>query len=245
MQGVDLGAIASSLSSTSCSFGIALDRISSCDSYRYSPLSRPSFQRAYVGFAASSDLCLSFLRDCAHYGEKVFTWCFSFIASPASSPVGGPQDLRERTARLLSEATGISTENVTSVKGLSSYVSIPAILCLIEVGISAFCSSGSRRCKTTYKKASALEQKTTSELNTLLESLSSWVAVIDGPAPIDVVHPQELGELKFAWEKTRRSLRSALEMLTSEPVHHHRSSPAFMHCQSTLRRWMTSLVSFL
>jgi len=214
--GVDLGTIASSLSSTSGSFGEALDRMSSSDSLRYSPpLSRSSFQRVYVAFAANSDLCLSFLRDCAHYGEKVFTWCLSFNALPISSRVDAPHDLRERTARLLSEATGVSTEIAASIKG-------------------------SRRCKTTYKKASALEQKTTSELNTLLESLSSWVAVIDvpsGDAPIDVAHPRELGELKCAWEKTRDSLRSALETLTSESVHHHRSSLTFM-------RWMTSLVCF-
>jgi hypothetical protein len=248
VQGVDLGVIASSLSSTSGSFREALERISSSASLRYSPLSRPSFQRAYVAFARNSDLCLSFLRHCANYGERVFTWCLSFNASPTSSRVGAPHDLRERTARLLSEATGISTENVASVKGLSSNESTSVILylSLTEVGTSVFCSPGSRRCKTTYKKASALEQKTTSELNTLFESLSSWVAVIDGPcdAPIDVVHPQELGELKCAWEKTRDFLRSALETLTSKPVHHHRSSLGFMHCRSALRRWMTSLACF-
>jgi hypothetical protein len=73
------------------------------------------------------------------------------------------------------------------------------------------------------------------------------VAVVDGPSddvPIDVVHPgpQELGELKCAWEKIRDSLRSALETLTSELVHHHRSLLAFMHCRSALRRWMSGLV---
>jgi hypothetical protein len=129
VQGVDLGAIASSLSSTSGLFGEALERISSSTSLRYSPLSRPSFQRAYVAFAANSDLCLSFLRHCADYGEKVFTWNPSFNASPVSSPVGAPHDLRERTARLLSasEVTAISTENVAGIKGLSSYKSTPVI----------------------------------------------------------------------------------------------------------------------
>ena len=85
------------------------------------------------------------------------------------------------------------------------------------------------------------------ELKTLLESLSSWVAVTDGfsgDAPIDVDHPQELGELKRAWEKTRDRLRSALETLTSEPVHHHRSSLASMNYRFSLRRWMKSLVYF-
>jgi hypothetical protein len=39
--------------------------------------------------------------------------------------VGAPDYLWEWTARLLSEATGISTENVASVKGLFSYDSTP------------------------------------------------------------------------------------------------------------------------
>jgi hypothetical protein len=118
-------------------------------------------------------------------------------------------------------------------------------LSLTEVVNSLFCSPGSRRCKTTYKKAAALERKTTSELNALLESLSNWVAVIDRPSgdvPIEGVHHQELGELKCAWEKTRDCMRSALETLTSGRVHHHRSSPTFTHCRSALRRWMASLV---
>ena len=128
VQGVDLGTIASSLTSASGSFGEALDRIFSSDSLQYSPpLSRSSFQRVYVAFAANSDMCLSFLRDCAHYGEKVFTWCLSLNASPISSRVGACHDLRERTARLLSEATGISTENIASIKGLSLYESTPVI----------------------------------------------------------------------------------------------------------------------
>ena len=65
-----------------------------------------------------------------------------------------------------------------------------------------------------------------------------------GDAPIDVDHGQELGELKCAWEKTRDCLRSGLETLTSEAVHHHRSSLAFTHFRSSLRRWMSSLVYF-
>ena len=127
MQGVDLGAIASSLSSTSGSFGDALERISSSASLRYSPSSRPSFQRVYITFAANNDLCLSFLRHCANYGEKVVTWCRSFNASPISCRVGVPHDLRERTARLLPETTGISTEDDFSVKGLSLFESTPVI----------------------------------------------------------------------------------------------------------------------
>jgi hypothetical protein len=123
VQGDDLGVIASSLSSTSGSFGEALERMSSSASLQYSPSSLPSFKRGYVAFAANSDLCHSFLRHCADYGEMVSTWCLSCDASPISPQVGAPRDLRERTARFLSEATGISTENVASFKGLSLYES--------------------------------------------------------------------------------------------------------------------------
>jgi len=59
------------------------------------------------------------------YGERVFTWCLFSNASPTFSRVGAADHLRERTARLLSEATGISTENVSTVKGPSSYESTP------------------------------------------------------------------------------------------------------------------------
>ncbi|KAI0285442.1 hypothetical protein BGY98DRAFT_1093025 [Russula aff. rugulosa BPL654] len=178
------------------------NRPPSCDtqstpSNNTSPSTPPSYHpQAVLSESAGSHLLERLISifavepHCAEYGEKVITWCLSFDASPVSSRVGAPYDLLERTTKLLSEATGVSTENVASVKG-------------------------SRRCKTTYEKASALEQKTTSQLNTLLEYFSSWVAVIDGPsddAPIDVVHPQELGELKCAWEKTRDSLRSAWKL---------------------------------
>jgi hypothetical protein len=50
-----------------------------------------------------------------------------FNASPIPSRVCAPHDLRERTERLLSDATSISTEKVASVKGLSSYETTPVI----------------------------------------------------------------------------------------------------------------------
>ena len=139
MQGVDLGAIASFLSSAIGCFGEALEHISSSASLRHLPSSRrSSYQQVYIAFAAHSDLCLSYLRRCADYGEKVFTWCLFFDASPISSRVGAPHDLQEWTTRLLSEATGISTENVASVEGLSSYESTPVIPLTDRDGIFCF-----------------------------------------------------------------------------------------------------------
>ena len=123
MQGVDLGAIASSLLLTIGSLGEALERISSSASLQYSQLSRSSFQQVYIAFLGNRDLCHSFLRDCADYGKKVLVWCLASVASPTSSRVGRPsQDLRERTAGLRSEATGVSAENAASAQGLSSSV---------------------------------------------------------------------------------------------------------------------------
>ena len=120
VQGVDLGAIASSLSPTVGRLGDALERISSSDSLKYSQLSLSPFQRVYVAFAGNSDLCLSFLRHCADYGEKVLAWFHPSIGSPTPSRMGAPHDLRERITGLRSEVTGVSAENAASAQGLSS-----------------------------------------------------------------------------------------------------------------------------
>jgi hypothetical protein len=130
VQGVDLGAIASSLSPTVGALGEALERVCSSASWQHLPLSSPGrsfFQRVYVTFAGNSDLCLSFLRLCVDYGEKVFTWYPSSITLPTSSREGVTHDLREQTTKLLSEATSVPSENAPSVQGLSSYRSTPLI----------------------------------------------------------------------------------------------------------------------
>jgi hypothetical protein len=81
-----------------------------------------SIQGVYVAFAANKDLCLSFLRHCVDYGEKVFAFVPS-IASPTSSCVDDPHMLRERTMKLRSEMTCVSVENAAGLQGLSSYQS--------------------------------------------------------------------------------------------------------------------------
>jgi hypothetical protein len=127
VQGVDLGAIASSLSPTIGSLEEALERMSSSTSLKHSQLGRPLFQRVYVSFAANSGLCLSFLQHCTVYGEKMFAWCHFSVALLAS-PLGVPSNLRERITGLRSEVTDVSTENAASAQGaqgLSSYRSMP------------------------------------------------------------------------------------------------------------------------
>ena len=115
--------MAFSLSSAMGSLTSALGRLTSSDSVKYSRLGRSSIQQVYVAFAANSDLCLSFLRRCANYGEKVIGSRIPSITPPSSSCVDAPHDLRERTMKLLSEMTGVSVDNVASVQGLSSYPS--------------------------------------------------------------------------------------------------------------------------
>jgi hypothetical protein len=127
VQEVDLGATASSLSLTFGSLEESLGRMSSSASLQYSQLRRSSFQRVYVAFLGNRDLCLSFLWDCAGYGEKVLVWCLFSIRSPTSSRLGAPHDFLERTTRLRSEATDVSVENAASAQGLSSYQSTPLI----------------------------------------------------------------------------------------------------------------------
>ena len=112
MQGDDLGIIASSLSSAIGSLGEALELMDSSASLHYSQLGRSSFEHVYVAFAGNSGLCLSFLRNCADYGEKVLTWCFPSIASPMSSHAGAAYDIRERNTELWSEVIGISAKSI-------------------------------------------------------------------------------------------------------------------------------------
>jgi hypothetical protein len=112
--------IAISLSSTMGSLTSALDRLLSSYSLKYLPSCQPSIQRVYVAFAANSDLCLSFLRRCVDYGEKVIGCRLHPTPLPASFRVMTSYNLRERTVRFQSEMTGISAENAASVQGQSS-----------------------------------------------------------------------------------------------------------------------------
>lgn len=203
---------------------------------------KSSFQRVYVAYLGNSDLCLSFIRHCVDYGEKVFAWHLASVAS-TSSHVGAAHGLRERITGLRSNAVGSSAEIVVSARGLSSCRSRHLIPSLTYVGTSVYCSPGSRRFKVAYDKALTLEQKGTSGLNALVEKFSSWIAVTDGPpddALPDVVTLEQLSEVKSTWEKARDSLRAARAALTDEPA----PRMALMHPQSAFKRWVKCLVRF-
>ena len=103
----------------------ALDRLPLSDSVKYSRSGQSPIRQVYVAFAANSDLCVSFLRRCADYGEKVVGWHLPSTDLPTLSCVNTPHDLRERTIRFLAEMMGISVDNVASIQGLS-YQSTPS-----------------------------------------------------------------------------------------------------------------------
>ncbi|KAH9983746.1 hypothetical protein BJV77DRAFT_244187 [Russula vinacea] len=126
ITGVDLGAIASSLSSAIGSLGEALERMSSSASLQYSQLGRSSFQQVYVAFAGNSGLCLSLLRNCTDYGANVLAWCFPSSASSTSpktsSRAGAAYDIRERITKLRPEVTGVSAKSIETFEGGSAPV---------------------------------------------------------------------------------------------------------------------------
>ena len=117
LQGIDLGAIASSLSSTMGSLDDALERMSSTASLHYSQSGRSSFQRVYVAFAGNSDICHSFLRRCAEYGECVLAWRLVSIGSPRIG-ASGSHDPRKRTTGPRSEVAGVSVKGLETLEGV-------------------------------------------------------------------------------------------------------------------------------
>ena len=125
IQGADIGTIASSLSSAMSSVTSALERLPSTNSLKYLPSCQSSIQQVYLALRGNRDLCLSFLRRCADYGEKVIGCRLSCTAMSIPFRVMASHDLRERAMRLLSETTDVSAENAASVQGLSSYQLAP------------------------------------------------------------------------------------------------------------------------
>src|SRR6266576_470907 len=95
----------------------ALERLPSTNSLKYLPSCQSSIQRVYLTLRGNRDLCLSFLRRCADYGEKVIGCRLSSTVLPTPFSVMVSYDLRERTVRFQSEMTGISAENAASIQG--------------------------------------------------------------------------------------------------------------------------------
>ena len=107
------------------------------------------------------------------------------------------------------------------------------------------CSLGARKFNSAYAECLSLQRKTTSGLVALIEIASFWIVTPDGaPYAPGGVSVGSLHEVASVWDKTRSSIRMALETLTNNPSEkllHHSSS---MCPQSSIMRWMKDLVRF-
>lgn len=88
-----------------------------------------------------------------------------------------------------------------------------------------------------------------SDLNALIELVSSWVLIPDGPlnALPGGVSPRSLHDVAGVWRKTRYIMRVALATLTGDPaenLHHYSYSMTPTRPRSSLMRWMLNLVCF-
>ena len=116
MQGIDIGAVTSSLSVAMGSLKAALERVQSSASLGDSHTGLSLILQVNHAIVKNSSRYLDFLRYCVYYGEIVT----ASRIPPTSSRVEASHDLRERATRLWSEATAISAESASNAQGLSS-----------------------------------------------------------------------------------------------------------------------------
>ena len=107
--------------------------------------------------------------------------------------------------------------------------------------------SGSRKFKAAYKKALSLEKKMSSELNALIEKLSSWVMIahshgLRDDALSDIITLEQVREL---WVKSRDSIRTTLAALKNESatqLFYRSAPPVAIGRLSVMKRWLINLV---
>jgi hypothetical protein len=128
VQEADMGTIASSLSTLMGLFEQKLRLIRSSATSTHVSFSGFSLVlNISLAFTRNRDQCLRFLRSCADYGEIVAAFYASPIAWPMSSHVMESPNLRDRAMRPQFEATSVSAEIATRIKGLSSYPLKPSV----------------------------------------------------------------------------------------------------------------------
>ena len=199
-----------------------------------------------MAFAANKDVCLTLLQRCADYGVKLIGLPSVALPTPprVMASVAASHDLWERTMRLRSKMTGVSTENAASIQGLSLY----QVTSFDDEYHRHKCLLGSGKFNASYKKALSLEQKATFGLNTLLEILSSWAMITDSHGLPDDEFPDviTLEKLHELWEKTRYTMGLAV-VLKNEPASQlfYRSTVlSSTRPLSVMKRWMVDLVRF-
>ncbi|KAH9961539.1 hypothetical protein BC827DRAFT_1267541 [Russula dissimulans] len=196
-KGVDLGTIASLLSPSLGKLEETLQRVRESASVTFSLMSLGPVLQAKLGLTQNSELCLSFLRRCVDFGEIVAGLSGASITYPAFSRLRASNDLQERVMNLMAEpeVVDLSAENDGR-------------------------SQGARKFSSVYKQSLSLQRKATLGLNTLLESVSSWMVFGDGlpNAPPGGFSLGLLRNLADAWDKGRASMRMVLAELTNDPA---------------------------
>ncbi|KAH9961522.1 hypothetical protein BC827DRAFT_323669 [Russula dissimulans] len=202
-----------------------LQRVRESASVTFSLMNLGPVLQVKLGLTQNSELCLSFFRRCVDFGEIVAGLSAASIAYPAFSRLRASNDLQERVMTLMAEEVDLSAENDG-------------------------CSQGARKFSPVYKQSLSLQRKTTLGLNTLLESVSSWMVVADGlpNAPPGGFSLGLLRNLADAWDEGRSSMRMVLAELTDDPAERLRYRSLSLNSrrpQSLITRWMKRLVCFL
>jgi hypothetical protein len=107
--------------------------------------------------------------------------------------------------------------------------------------------AGSRKVKAAYKKALSLEKKMASELNALVEKLSSWVIITHchGFRDDTLSDTITLEQVRELWMKTRDSMRTTLATLKNEPttqLFYRSAFPVVTRRLFVMKRWLINHV---
>ncbi|KAI0293250.1 hypothetical protein BC826DRAFT_391213 [Russula brevipes] len=225
-SGADIGAIASSLSSASRILEEALRRVRDSASMEFSYASLAPVLQVNLGLTQNSELCLAFLRRCVDFGEVVVVSSAAFIAYPTFSRVEASSNLRGRAMALRTEVVDILAEN-------TAYHPVP----------------GSRKFHAMHRQSLSLHREMALELNTLLESVLSWIVTSDrlpnAPQGGCGFNIGLLRSLADAWEKERASMRMTLAALTDDPserLRYHTLSLSSPRSRPSITQWMIRLV---
>jgi len=222
-QGTNLGTITSSLSHSLGKLEVTLQRVSKSASVAFSPMSLGPVLQVMSGSTQNSKLCLSFSRCCVDFGEIIATFPAVSIPYPTFSRLMASSDLQDRFATLITEAANLSAENDGNSPGTLKFSSV-------------------------YKQSLSLQRKTTLAMDTLLESVSSWMVFGAGlpNAPPGGFTIGLLRSLADAWAKGRASMRMVLAELTDDPAErlHYRSLSLKSRRPRSLTGWMKCLLHF-
>jgi len=225
-SGADLSTIASSLSPSLGKLDETLQKVRESASVAFSLMGLAPVFQVKLGLAQNSELCLSFFRRCVDFGQIIGASSTASMTYPypTFSRLTASSDLQERILTLMTESVEFSVEN-------DDY------------------SSGARKFSSVYKQCLSLQRKTTLGLDSLLESVSSWIVVGDGLpiAPPGGFSIGLLRKLADAWAKGRASMRMVLAELTDDPgerLHYRSLSLRSRRPRSLITGWMKRLVRF-